>query len=110
MINSTNTINIDGTSLDNKDFINLFTFNRDDKFSQWVLRPIAILAAVGLAVAVVLASTFLIVLSLAMLPVVALSVWAMRQKIERARAASDPVVDTQEAGQDDSAVNAQTAS
>lgn len=107
MINSTNTVNIDGTVLNDKDFTELFTLNSDDKFSLWVVRPIAILATVGMGVAMFFASAFLIVLGLAMLPLLALAIWAVKTKIQRDLAKNDPVVDTQDPNADEPKVDAQ---
>lgn len=109
MINSTNTVNIDGTVLKDEAFIKAFAFNKDDKFSQWVVRPLAILTAIGMGVAMFFASAFLIVLSLAMIPLLAVSFWAVKTKVERDMAKTDPVVDTQSAASDAPAADVQTA-
>lgn len=97
MINSTNTVNMDGTVLTDEAFIKTFTFNKDDKFSLWVVRPLAILVAIGMGIAMFFASAFIIVLSLLMLPLLAVSFWVVKTKVERDRAKTDPVVDTQNA-------------
>ena len=110
MINSTNTVNIDGTVLKDEEFIKAFTFNKDDKFSQWVVRPLAILTAIGVGIAMFFASAFLIILSLAMIPLLAVSFWAVKAKVERDMAKSDPVVDTQTVASDEPAVDAQVVS
>lgn len=108
MINSTNTINIDGTVLKDEDFVKAFTFSKDDKFSQWVVRPLAILAAVGLGIAMFFASAFILVMSLAMIPLLAISFWAVKTKIKRDLAKSNPVVDTQTNANVEPATDAQT--
>ncbi len=83
MINSTNTINIDGTVIDHEEIRNSFDFNNGDKFTRWVVRPLALLTAIGIGVAMFFASAFLIMLSLAMLPLLAVSMWAVKTKVER---------------------------
>ncbi len=95
MINSTNTLNIDGTKLNNEEIKRILNFDKQDTFSRWVVRPIAVLTVVGLLVAAFFAGAFFIAISLALLPFLALFGWAMKKKIERDMAASDPVVDTQ---------------
>ncbi|MFK7997026.1 MAG: hypothetical protein AB8B87_23020 [Granulosicoccus sp.] len=96
MINSTSSVNIDGTVFNSEDFIKTFTFNKkSDKFSQWVVRPLAALTAIGFGVAAFFASAFLVVLSLALIPLLALSFWAFKTKVERDIASCNPVVDTQ---------------
>lgn len=109
MIYNTHTVNIDGNVLKDDDVAKLFTFNKDDTFSQWVLRPLAILTAIGMGIAMFFASAFLVVLSLAMLPLVAISFWALKAKIERDLAKANPVVDTQSAESVDPDSDTQTA-
>ena len=83
MINSTNTVNIDGEIFEKLDVRKTFSIDENDSFSRWVLRPIAILAAIGIGVAAFIASAMLIMVSLALLPILAVAVWAMRTKLER---------------------------
>ena len=109
MINSTNTVNIDGTVLKDEEFIKAFKFDKDDKFSLWVLRPLALLTAVGVGIAMFFASAFLIILSMAMIPLLAISFWALKTKVERDMAKSDPVVDTQTSSSEEHSVDVQTA-
>ena len=109
MINSTNTINIDGKILKDEDFIKAFTFNKDDKFSRWVVRPLAFLTAIGIGIAMFFASAFLIILSFAMIPLLAVSFWAVKTKVERDIAKADPVVDTQTSASDGSTTDVQAA-
>lgn len=96
MINSTNNIHIDGNPIDHDEFMKTFKFNSDDKFSRWVLRPLAVLAALGVGAAAFFASAILLLLSLATLPLLALAMWAVKYKLEREQAANDPVVHTQD--------------
>ena len=96
MINSSNTIHIDGTVINQEDWMNRFNLDTDDKFTRWVLRPLALLAALGFGVAMFFASAVLIMLSLAMLPLLAVAMWAVKRKLERDAAAANPVVSTQE--------------
>lgn len=98
MINSTNTVNIDGVTIKEFDIKDAFTLGKDDNFSRWVVRPLAVLAAVGIGVAAFFTSAVLIMVSLALLPILALAMWAMRTKLERELKAStintSTVVDT----------------
>lgn len=83
MINSTNTVNIDGVAIKEFDLKNAFAIDQGDTFTRWVVRPLAILAAIGVGVAVFFASAFLIMVSLALLPLLAVAMWAMRTKLQR---------------------------
>lgn len=96
MINSTNTINIDGTVIDHEEIVNALNFEKVDKFTRWVVRPLALLSAVGIVIAGFFASAILILLSLAMLPLLAVSMWAVKSKLERDATIQDPVVHVQE--------------
>lgn len=96
MINSTNTINIDGTVIEQEQILNSLKLDKTDKFTRWVVRPLLALTAVGMGVAVFFASAFMILISLAMLPLLAVMMWVMKTKVERDLAAADPVVSTQE--------------
>ena len=96
MINSTNTVNIDGTIIDHDEILNSFKLNSGDSFTRWVVRPLALLTAVGMGVAMFFASAFLIMLSLAMLPLAALSIWALKKKLERENTTAETLADTQE--------------
>jgi len=83
MINSTNTVNIDGVKFKQFELKNAFSNNENDRFSQWVVRPLAILAVIGLGVAALFTSVMLMVVSVALLPILALAIWAMKTKVER---------------------------
>jgi hypothetical protein len=95
MINSTHNVHINGTVLNEEELKNTFDFSKGDAITRWLLRPLAVLAAIGMGVAAFLASAFLLVLSLAMLPLLAVGLWAVKHKMEKDHAAADPVVDTQ---------------
>ncbi len=97
MINNTHTINIDGTVLKDEDIAAAFTFDKNDKFTKWVVRPLALLTVIGVGAAMFFASAFLIMLSLALMPIFAISFWAMKKKVERDLRNADPVVNTQAA-------------
>ena len=83
MINSTNTVNIDGDAIREFDLKSFFAIEQDDSFTRWVVRPLAILAAIGVGVAVFFASAVLVMVSLALLPVLAVAIWAMKTKLAR---------------------------
>ncbi len=105
MIKSTNTVNIDGVDFKAVDLSRLFASDSDDKFVRWVVRPLALLAAIGVAVAVFFASAFLIMISLALLPILAVAMWAMKTRIERELATDESVIELgDEAGTDGQAV------
>ncbi len=110
MINSTNTVQIDGVELKNSDFLGAFANKNDDKFSRWVVRPLALLAAIGVGVAALFARAFFVLVSLALLPLLAVAIWAMKTKLERDLAAADPVVATQEVEPTEADVDGQSAS
>jgi len=95
MINSTNTININDTVLNDEMLKKTFSFKSEDRFTRWVVRPLMLLAALGVGTTLLFASAFLMLLSFAMLPLLAIGLWAAQKKIERDLAAADPVVDTQ---------------
>jgi len=96
MINSTNTVTIDGLVIDHEEILNTFKVDETDKFTRWVARPLALLAAVGVAVAILFAGVFMMLLSLALVPLLAVLVWAVRIKLQRDISNADPVVNTQE--------------
>lgn len=89
MINSSNTVSIDGTILQDTQFINMFAFDKNDKFSRWVIRPVMMITALGLGAAILLASAFVAILSLALIPFLAVSYWAVKTKVEREMATHD---------------------
>lgn len=96
MINSTNTVNIDGNIIDHDEILDSFKLDSGDSFTRWVVRPLALLTAVGVGAAMFFASAFFIMLSLAILPLAAVSMWAFKKKLERDNATADSMVDTQE--------------
>lgn len=95
MINSTNTININDTVLNDDVLKKTFSFENEDRFTQWVVRPLVLVAALGIGAIMFFASAFLMLLSLAMLPLLAIGLWAVQKKVQRDLAVADPVVDTQ---------------
>lgn len=95
MIKSTNTLNIDGTGLNREDFVKTFSMKSDDKFTRWVVRPLALVAAAAIGVSMLFASFFFIVLSLMLVPILAVLGWAIKTKLEKSLAEANPVVDTQ---------------
>lgn len=95
MINSTNTININDTVLNEEVLKKTFSFQQEDRFTRWVVRPLVLLAGLGVGATMLFASAFIVLLSLAMLPLLAVGLWAINKKIERDIAAADAVVGTQ---------------
>jgi len=96
MINSTNTVTIDGLVIDHEEILNTLKVDENDKFTRWVVRPLAFLAAAGIAVAILFAGVFMMLVSLALVPLLAVSVWAVRTKLQREIAKAGPIVNTQE--------------
>ena len=94
MINSTNTININDTVLNDDLLKKTFSFKNEDRFTRWVARPLILIAALGVGAIMFFASAFLMLLSLAMLPLLAIVLWAVQKKVQRDLATADPVVDT----------------
>ncbi len=93
MINSTNTVNIDGVAFRQFDIKKAFSAEHSDNFTRWVVRPLALLAAIGIGVAAFFASAVLILASLALLPLLAVAMWAMKAKLERDLASADTTID-----------------
>ena len=83
MINSTNTVNIDGAAFEGMNFKEDLQFRSDDKFSLWVIRPLVILSMVGLGIGLLFASAFLFAAMVVTLPLIALTIWVMKTKAER---------------------------
>jgi hypothetical protein len=95
MINTTNTVNIDGVTLRQFDLKKAFSMESDDNFTRWVVRPLALLAAIGIGVAAFLAGAVLILASLALLPLLAVAMWAMKAKLERDLAAAETTIEAE---------------
>ena len=91
MINSTNTVNIDGTKIPELDLKAFFAADSSDAFTRWIVRPLAVLTAVAFGFAIFMASAFLTMLALAFLPILAISGWALKTKIKR-DSADAPVI------------------
>lgn len=89
MINTTNTVSIDGEVIGKREFLNAFQYSSNDRFGRWVLRPLAAVATVAVGLAVLFASSILFLLSLALLPLLAILAWAVKKKLEQEE---DPVV------------------
>jgi hypothetical protein len=95
MINSTNTVNIDGVAFRQFNIKDALSVEHSDNFTRWVVRPLALLAAIGIGVAAFFASAVLILASLALLPLLAVAMWAMKTKIERELASGDAPIDAE---------------
>ena len=110
MINSTSTIYIDGAAAGSGEFIKVFSVGKDDKFSRWVVRPLALITVLGIGVAMLFASAFLILLSLAMVPFLVAFLWAIKTKLARDVANAHPVADSKTSDGGEQAADVQTAS
>lgn len=95
MINSTHTIRIDGNDINPDEVVNSFRDEQADTFTRWVVRPLALLTAIGMGAAMMVASVFLFMLSLAMLPLLAVSAWAFKRKLDKDLARADDPASTQ---------------
>lgn len=93
MINSTHNVNIDSNTLNQADVMKTLRLDSDDRFTRWVVRPLGVLIALGLGTAAVIASIFMMVLSLAMVPLLLLGSWALKRKIEKDTLTADVTVD-----------------
>lgn len=98
MINSINTVEIDGIVIDHDEVLYTLKLDEGDRFTRWVLRPLCLLAAIGVGVVMVFASVFMMLLSLALVPILAISVWAVRAKLQRDIKNREPIVETPESG------------
>jgi len=96
MIHSTNNVHIDGNVIDHEELMRTFKFDSDDKFTQWVLRPMAVLAVLGIGVATFFAGVIVIMLSLATLPLLMAAMWALKYKLNKDAAETDTVISTQD--------------
>jgi len=96
MINSTSNVHIDGNVIDHEELMRTFKFDSDDKFTQWVMRPLAVLAVLGIGVATFFVGAFVIVVSLATLPLLMAAMWALKYKLNKSAAEAEAVVSTQD--------------
>lgn len=96
MINTTHNVHIDGSRLDHEQLLETFTLKTDDRYSRWVLKPLAVLSIIGIAAASVIAGTVLLAMSLAVLPLLAIGAYAVKYKLQRDIKAAAPVVDSQQ--------------
>lgn len=89
MINTTHNVHIDGAAIDTEEVMRTFTVDTQDRYSRWVLKPLAVLSIVGVAIASLVAGAVVLALSLALLPLFALSAWAVKNKLSRDILASE---------------------
>jgi hypothetical protein len=95
MINSTHKIHLNGTAIEQEALLKVFKFDSNDTYTRWVLRPLALLIGAGICLISLVTGVFILMLSLAMVPLLAAGAWALKRKVEREHAATDPVVETQ---------------
>jgi len=84
MIKNTNTVNIEGTVIDQDELKSFLLLDNNDAKTKWLIKPLILISGVGLAVAAVFASIFLMAVSLLIVPVLAIAGWAMKSNIEKA--------------------------
>jgi hypothetical protein len=83
MINTSHNVQIDGNAIDHDELMRTFTLDTNDRYSRWVLKPLAVLSALGFAVASMIAGAVLLALSVALLPMLALGAWALKSELQR---------------------------
>ena len=93
MIKNTNTVNIEGTVIDHDELKSFVLLDNDDPKTKWLIKPLILISGVGLAVAAVFASVFLMAVSLLLVPLMALAGWAMKSNIEKAAKQSEANAD-----------------
>ena len=84
MIKNTNTVNIEGTVIDQDELKSFLLLDNNDAKTKWLIKPLILISGVGLAVSAVFASIFLMAVSLLIVPVLAIAGWAMKSNIEKA--------------------------
>lgn len=90
MIKSTNTVNIEGSVIDHDELQKYFSMDAGDAKTKWLVRPLILICGAGLAIAALFASVFLVAVSMVIVPVLGVAMWAMKPKTE---ARQEPATD-----------------
>lgn len=93
MINSTNTISIDEKLLNEESFTKAFDLNSDDSYTKWIVKPLAVLSTIAVGVVALFTGALMMMAAIATLPLIALSAWALKNKVERELADAEVVID-----------------
>jgi len=88
MIKSNNTINIEGTVVDHDELQAFLSLDGNDFKTKWIMRPLIIISGIGLAVAALFASVFLMAVSLVIVPVLGVAAWVMKSNLKKAASQS----------------------
>lgn len=83
MINSTNSIYIDGNVFEYDELAKTFKVDGNDTFPQWLTRPTAFITAIVIGLGVLATGTILLIISLAIAPLLASGIWAAKRKLEK---------------------------
>lgn len=87
MIKSNNTVNIEGTVIDQEQLNEYLSIDPNDKKTKYIVKPLLLVSGAGLAMAAVFASVFLVAVSIVVIPLIGVAMWAMKPKQQRAAAA-----------------------
>lgn len=87
MIKSNNTVNIEGTVIDHEQLNEYLSIDPNDKKTKYLVKPLLLISGAGLAMAAVFASIFLVAVSLVVIPLIGVAMWAMKPKQQRSQAA-----------------------
>jgi len=80
MIKSENTVNIEGTIIDHESLNAYLALDANDKKTKWLVKPLILASGIGLAVAAIFASLFLLAVSIVIVPLLGIAMWAMKPK------------------------------
>ena len=95
MIKSNNTVNIEGSVIDHEELKKYLSIDGvDDAKTKWLVRPLIMICGAGLAIAARFASVFLFAVSLVIVPVLGVAVWAMKSNSTKAETSDTRVAET----------------
>lgn len=80
MIKSENTVHIEGTVIDNDSLNEYLNLNTNDKKTKWLVRPLILASGAALAAAAIFASIFLVAVSIVIVPLLGIAMWAIMPK------------------------------
>jgi len=80
MIKSESTVNVEGTVIDHDSLNEYLNLNATDKKTKWLVRPLILACGAGLAIAAIFASVFLVAVSIVIVPLLGIAMWAMKPK------------------------------
>jgi len=80
MIRSNNTINIEGSVIDQDELREYLSIDENSPKIKWLIKPLVVASGVGLAAAAVFASVFMMAVLLVVVPLLGIAAWAMKPK------------------------------